>query len=296
MPLARLGYDRFDLRSSSLPTHLLTRRARYQAQRGWRVVALTETATVTTPQQQTTEIRSGHEPVTVTIPEPFITRALYVVAAMLVAAHMVFSINRYMLHYQFFGADNLYVLFDLWDEVSIPSWYSVSLLLVCSAVLSVIAVAKWQRGDRFRVHWIGLAFMFLTLSVDDAADIHGHTSYKLDEMLDTGGFLAYAWVIPAVFLVVAVGLFFVRFVLHLPPRTRTRYVVAGALFLAGALGMEMIQARYDTLHGVENMRYRIMVAVEEGLEMSGTILFLSASLRYLAGLSDGVRLRIDHGG
>jgi hypothetical protein len=233
--------------------------------------------------------------VNVAIPEPLVTRVLYGVAVLLVIAHTAFSINRYMLHWRFFGADNLYVLFDLWDEVSVPSWYSASLLLMCSAVLAMIAVAKWQRRDRFRVHWLALALIFLALSADDAADVHGHASYKLDEMLETGGFLAYAWVIPAAIMVVVVGLFFVRFVLHLPPPTRARYVIAGGLFLAGALGMEMIQARYDTMHGVENMPYRIMVAAEEGLEMVGTILFLSASLRYLSGLGDGIRLRISGG-
>jgi hypothetical protein len=227
------------------------------------------------------------------MPEPLITRALYIVAALLVAAHLIFSVNRYVLHYQFLAADNLYVLFDLWDEVSIPSWFSASLLLICSAVLAVIGLAKWRLRDRFRVHWCALALIFLALSADDAADIHGHASYKLDEVLDVGGFLAYAWVIPAAILVVAVGLFYVRFVLHLPPPTRARYIVAGVLFLSGALGLEMVQAWYDTQHGVENMPYRIMVAIEEGLEMSGTILFLSASLRYLAGISDGIRLRID---
>lgn len=249
------------------------------------------------PEQRHNDLKSAetNAAVIVVIPEHAVTRLLYGIAALLVLAHMLFSINRYMLHWRFFGADNLYVLFDLWDEVSLPSWYSASLLLMCSAVLAAIAIAKWQRLDRFRVHWLALALIFLALSADDAADVHGHASYKLDEMLETGGFLAYAWVIPAAIMVVVVGLFFIRFVLHLPSPTRARYIIAGGLFLAGALGMEMIQARYDTMHGVENMPYRIMVAAEEGLEMAGTILFLSASMRYLSGLGEAVRLRITSG-
>lgn len=228
----------------------------------------------------------------IAIPEPAITRVLYAIAVALVVAHMAFSVNRYMLEWRFFGADNLYVLFDLWDEVSIPSWYSASLLLVCAAVLGVIGSAKWRSGERYRTHWCALAVIFLALSIDDAADIHGHTSYKLNEMMETGGFLAYAWVIPALFLVAAGGLFYVRFVRDLPSATRWRFIVAAALFLGGALGLEMVQARYDTMHGVENMPYRIMVAIEEGLEMAGTILFLSATMRYLAAMSSSIQVRI----
>jgi hypothetical protein len=228
----------------------------------------------------------------VAIPQRLIISWMSVFAVLLVIAHMIFSINRYMLHYQFLAADNLYVLFDLWDEVSIPSWYSASLLLICAALLGVIAVSRWRANDRYRKHWVALAVIFLALSVDDAADVHGHASYKLNEMMNTGGFLAYAWVIPAAVLTLLFVVAYIPFLRHLPRPIALRFVIAGAIFVGGALGMEMIQARYDTVHGVENMPYRIMVAIEEGMEMAGTILFISVLLTYLRSLSDTVQLRI----
>jgi hypothetical protein len=228
----------------------------------------------------------------VALPQRLIIRCMSAFAVLLVIAHLVFSVNRYMLHYQFLAADNLYVLFDLWDEVSIPSWYSASLLLVCAALLGVIAVERWRSRDRYRVHWVALAIIFLGLSVDDAADVHGHASYKLHETLDTGGFLAYAWVIPAAALTLIFVVAYIPFLRHLPRAVALRFIIAGALFVGGALGMEMIQARYDTLHGVENMPYRIMVAIEEGMEMAGTILFISVLMSYLRGLSNTIQLRI----
>jgi hypothetical protein len=205
---------------------------------------------------------------------------------------MAFSINRYMVHASFFGADNLYVVFDLWDEVSIPSWYSASLLLVCAALLGVIAVTKRQAGDRYRRHWTGLALIFLALSIDDASDLHGHTSYQLQATFETGGFLAYAWVIPAAVACVVVGLAYLRFLSDLPAPIRWRFLIGGALFITGALVMEMIEGRYDTQHGVENMPYRIMVAIEESLEMAGVVIFISALLSYLSSIAGTVEFRV----
>jgi len=238
------------------------------------------------------DFKSPRTPVQITLPQTLIIRILSALIVILVVAHMAFSINRYMLHASFFAADNLYVIFDLWAEASIPSWYSVSLLLACSALLAVIAVAKQQATDRYARHWIGLALIFLALSIDDAADLHGHTSYKLQEMFETGGFFAYAWVIPAAIACLAVGLAYLRFLNDLPPATRWRFVIGGVLFLTGALLMEMIEGRYDTQHGVENMPYRIMVAIEESLEMAGIVIFISALLTYLSGLAEKVEIRI----
>jgi hypothetical protein len=201
----------------------------------------------------------------IAFPQTLIIRVLSALIVFFVVAHMAFSINRYMVRASFFASDNLYVVFDLWAESSIPSWYSVSLLLACAALLRVIAIAKRRAADRYARHWLGLALIFLALSIDDAADLHGHTSYKLQEMFETGGFLAYAWVIPAGIACAVVGLAYLRFLSDLPPAIRWRFVIGGVLFLTGALVIEMIEGHYDTQHGVENMPYRIMIAIEESL-------------------------------
>lgn len=222
-------------------------------------------------------------------------RLLWLIAGLLLVAHLLVSLNRYVLHFSFFAFDNLYVLFDMWAETSIPSWYSITLLLVAAAVLVVIAAGKYAEGDRFAHHWAALAFIFLAMSIDDAADIHGQTSYKLNEMLETGGFLTYAWIIPAAALVVLVGLAYLRFLVHLPPDVRWRVVLAATLFVTGALVLEAVEGHYDTTHGVENMPYRLMVGAEETLEMAGVIVLISTLLGYLATMTGAVRLRLRAG-
>ncbi|HMM83827.1 hypothetical protein [Azohydromonas sp.] len=230
--------------------------------------------------------------VELTIPREGLARLLSVVAGLLLVAHLLVSLNRYVFGLTFFAADNLYVLFDMWEEVSIPSWYSVALLLVAAGVLTIIASGTRAASDPYARHWTALAVIFLTLSIDDAADVHGHTSYTLREVFDTSGFLAYAWIIPAAALVALVGLAYLRFLLHLPSPVRRQFVIAAALFLAGALLLAAIEGRYDTQHGVENMPYRLMVGVEETLEMAGIILFISTLLGYLASMGKAVRLRV----
>ena len=131
--------------------------------------------------------------------------------------------------------------------------------------------------------------------VDDVADIHGQASYRLRATLETDGILLYAWVIPGMIFTALVGLAYLPFLAHLPGPVRLQFLLAGGLFLSGALGFEMIQARYDSVHGVENMPYRLLVLVEETLEMIGAILFISTLLGYLAAMSDTIRLRITRG-
>lgn len=235
---------------------------------------------------------SSARPVTVSITRRTVVIGLFIIAGLLLVAHMLVSLNRFMLDLRFFAADNLFVLFDMWSEVSIPSWYSVTLLLIATAILAVITVAKYAAHDSFRLHWAALSVIFLALSVDEAADIHGQVSYALNEKLNTSGFLAYAWIIPAAVLVVVVGLAYLRFLMKLPPDVRIRIIIAGAIFLSGALVMEAIEGRYDSSHGVETMTYRVMVGIEETLEMAGAILFISTLLAYLASLAEAVELRI----
>lgn len=238
------------------------------------------------------ELGAERTTVTIGLPQRWIVSVLSALIVVFVVAHMAFSINRYMVRTSFFGADNLYVIFDLWDEVSIPSWYSTSLLFVSAALLAVITIAKQQARDRYRRHWTGLALIFLALSIDDAADLHGHMSYRLQATFETGGFLAYAWVIPAAIACVIVGLAYLRFLVDLPAPIRWRFVIGGVLFVTGALVMEMIEGRYDTQYGVENMPYRIMVAIEESLEMVGVVIFISALLTYLASIAEKVEIHV----
>ncbi len=92
-------------------------------------------------------------------------------------------------------------------------------------------------------------------------------------------------------ILLAVG--FSGFLLRLPGDTRTRYLVAGALFVVGAIGFEALAASYVT-GGIEvvapdvdpdaarsGLLYMLFATIEEALEMVGAAVFLTATVAHM---------------
>jgi hypothetical protein len=120
------------------------------------------------------------------------------------------------------------------------------------------------------------------LSLDEAASIH-EMGTALQPVLHTTGYLAYGWVIPGSIFVLIVLVMSLRFLAALPMYTRRLFLTAGAIYVGGALRIEMLEAQYETLHGRENLTYSLLLqGVEEGMEMVGIIIFLYALSSYLS--------------
>jgi hypothetical protein len=201
-----------------------------------------------------------------------------------------------------FGHDHLLgfnPLFDLNVESNVPTWYSSSVFLITAAALAVISLAHARRGDRFTRHWLGLALIFLYLSLDESSRMHENWGVLLDRPLARwrtpevfGGLFRNLWVIPAGILAILVGALYVPFLRHLPGRTRGLFVISGVLFVAAAVGMEMVGARYSALGGRYRPGFMVLVTIEEALEMISILIFLYAVLTYAATAVGTVRLRI----
>jgi hypothetical protein len=91
----------------------------------------------------------------------------------------------------------------------------------------------------------------------------------------TGGALRFAWVVAGVALALIVGLAFARFVVRLPPGTRRLVVASATMYLTGAVALEAAGGIILEAHGDRAM-YLLVTAVEEGLEMAGSVLLLYA--------------------
>lgn len=220
-----------------------------------------------------------------------LTRYLMLGILALIVLHLVFSINGLFVGYEFPGATFLFVLFDLHGEVTIPTWYSSMLLLLCAMVLGAITLIKRRAGDRFRHHWLGLAIIFVGLSAEESADVHGAVSVKLQNAFETSGALAYPWVIPAAILTMLVGLAYVSFLRDLEPTYRFWFMLAGAIFVGAALGMEVVQAAWDSSRG-DGWEYFVLVTIEESLEMIGAGIFFAATLSYLGSITRHIHLEV----
>lgn len=212
-----------------------------------------------------------------------ILRVLLIVISVLVITGTIANVIIY--HVAASPEDKLAKLmhrFDLGHEPSIPAWYSSLALVVCSGLLAVIAVVKMRRKQPYVAHWFGLTAMFLLMGLDEAIMIHEMTDDILHRRLNTSGFLYFAWVIPGMVVVLAVGVTFWNFLRHLDARTRWFFVLSGTVFVSGAIGMELIAGMIFTVGaGVESLAHTASQAVEEALEMLGVVLFMYALLEFI---------------
>ncbi|MEX2262167.1 MAG: hypothetical protein WD696_09460 [Bryobacteraceae bacterium] len=183
-------------------------------------------------------------------------------------------------------------LFDLNGEGNVPTWFSSCLLLICSALSGLIGVRERARAAEGARYWLGLSLIFLFLSLDETASIHEKPDYLLRRTLGTTGFFHFAWVIPAIVLVAAFGLLYLRFVLKLPAATRRLLVWAGLIYIGGAVGMEMVGGYFISAReiqqagkeliatkGADPMLY--ILTLEETLEMIGLATCVYALLSHI---------------
>lgn len=68
---------------------------------------------------------------------------------------------------------------------------------------------------------------------------------------------------------------------------------ADVLFLGGAVGVESFEGRYAEQHGSDNIGFSLYVFVEEGMEMTGILVFVRGLLGYLRSICQTVTLVVD---
>ena len=223
----------------------------------------------------------------------WITRALATTIVVLAIAHLAFQAVRHL-----GGIPSLYGLVDQFDmgmEANLPTYFSSMQLLFVAFLLLVIGLLRRQADDRYARHWLWLALIFLLLSVDEMSEIHEMTIRPIRELAPglVTGLLYWAWVIPAMALVVVVAACYARFVFgYLPPYLRNATLLGAAVFVGGAVGVEMPEAAFVEVHGMDNFTYALFVVVEEVMEMVGIFIFLSGLLRYMGSELGAFSLRV----
>jgi len=171
-------------------------------------------------------------------------------------------------------------LTDVNGEHNIPAWFSSSLLMLSSVLLAAITTIKKKASERYVRHWLGLSVIFVYLSMDEAIGIHEKTIVPLRTELNATGFLYSTWILVGAGFVGIVLLAYLKFILHLPLKTRNLFILAGTIYVGGALGVEAVHGYYLDLYG-KDMVYALIATVEELLEMMGVVVFLYALFAYL---------------
>jgi hypothetical protein len=207
-----------------------------------------------------------------------VTRLLGTVVATIVAAGCATGVIAIISgHDHLFGLTRL---LDLNGEHNIPSWYSSAALLTAAALLYAIAAATGEAQTRRG--WRALSLLFVALSLDEAAGVHELTNRPLRAMLDVGPVLYFPWILAGGCTAIIMGIWFMPWLRTLPADTRALLVLAGGMFVGGALGVEAITAPIYAISGKGTVLHAVLVTIEESLEMIAIVLLIVAALRYAA--------------
>ena len=210
-----------------------------------------------------------------------ITWPLSLATILLVAANMGMQAYRLVAHQEHVVG---LAMMSMDGENNLPALFSTLLLFCASLLLALIALLERRHEGVDVSKWAILAAGFMLMAMDEALSFHEKAIAPLRALLGGQhlGIFFFAWVIPGFALVSVLGAFFLRFLFRLPRRTAIAFVVSAAIYLGGALGIELIEGWWREAHGHRNLTYHVLVSLEEGMEMAGVIAFIHALLSYIA--------------
>lgn len=220
-----------------------------------------------------------------------VTPALSFIALVLVLISLLGQLVVYLT-----GHDHVYGLIELVNvdsEQNIPTSFSVFLLMSSAVLLIVIAVLEKKHDRSDAVYWALLGLVFFFLAVDEGAAIHDMLNDPLRDVLggDNLGMFYFPWVLPAAVGVLALLLFFAKFMRRLPAATRSGFLLAGAVYVSGSVGLEVVGAYYFEIYGKYYLSYILIATLEETFEMAGIILFIHTLLTHIADKYGSVLIR-----
>jgi uncharacterized membrane protein (UPF0136 family) len=198
------------------------------------------------------------------------------------------------LYHQFSGGGSLRFsgLFSFAGKVTIPTWYSSSLMMLCALLLAGIAQNSRARGERYFLHWACFAIAFLAFSLDEVAAVHLRLDFMTRHLLNLGSFRygVYLFVVAAI-----AGIFWGcrKFFTQLPMQTRCQLGI-GWLFYIAAILID----RFDKRIWREQSFYafaplpELLTVVDELFELVGLVVFIYALLTYIGISFKELQIRI----
>lgn len=187
-------------------------------------------------------------------------------------------------------ADTLPRLFSLFLmdlEKNIPTYLSVGLLVLGSLAFLLTGALRTATHRSERWMWNILAAGFAFMALDERFGIHERLIRPVRRLArevsasSELGIFFYAWVLVALPLVALLAIYLLPRVFRLPPRLRNGLILAGAVYLTGCIGMEMVGGAYREGNPIKDQTYWFITTVEETLEIAGLLILISVLLRNL---------------
>lgn len=205
-----------------------------------------------------------------------LVRWLFVATISLTVIHVVLQYLRWELGFQQYTP--YFTRFDLDQEMSVPTWFSQFLFLFSAILLFVVRSLPRELEAKRTKYWTFLACLFVYFSIDDVAMIHEQFNDPVRALVENIPFanqLDTPWVLLALVLLIPLGLYLIRFLRSIDKRTCGQLMLAGTVFLLGAIGVELISTNFG------GFEYKMIVALEETLENLGLVLFIRTLLLYI---------------
>jgi hypothetical protein len=180
----------------------------------------------------------------------------------------------------------LLAVFDLNGEHNVPALFSCFALICAAAVGHTTGQLDTARGAPNVLPWHAMTMLLLFLAADEAFMVHEQVGRALRIGYGLRGGWHYSWVFAYLLPVLVLGTMAVPFVRRLPAKTRASFMIAGAVYLAGAAGMETVggflagDLNADGEAAPRGLDYLLSVALEEALEMLGVALLIRGMLRH----------------
>jgi hypothetical protein len=207
---------------------------------------------------------------------------LFGIAGALVLAHILAVVFWYR---DLLPIDDwLYIsFFDLDEEESIGTWFSALILFAAGQLALLQYRCTKAVAGGWSLWWLLLAIGFHLLSLDEVAGFHEFVNTVVEDT---------HWTTYGAILVLVVAAAYLPFLWALPPRTRWYFILAGAIYVGGAVGVEWGTLWHEDNDQLDTLGYNLWNALEEGMEMAGVILFICTLLRHLADSGENPSLSI----
>lgn len=223
------------------------------------------------------------------LPPQKVTLLLAMAATGLLIVNCVFLLAKGLGYEHLWG---LVPLFDLDQEKNVPTFFSTLLAVIASGLLLAISLARKQMARPWKL-WVSLSALFLLVAIDDFIGIHEQLSQPVRELLDAKGLLYFAWVIPYAFFVMLLAGIYGRFVFDMPVHIRSGLLLSATIFLAGALGFEMLSGMlFENSNKIRTLLYDASSIIRESLELAGMILFIHTLLRYIEDVQKNILIQL----
>jgi hypothetical protein len=187
----------------------------------------------------------------------------------------------------------LFNLFYLDNEMNVPTFFSVLLMMTCAILLVIIAIEDRTNLKKYYRHWFFLAFGFFFMAGDDFMMLHEKLMNPMNKLFGINGIsylLTFSWIVPYFLLVVVLAISYFKFIRDLPKKSKLLFMAAAFIYLFGIFGMEMAGGYVKRVYGMETREYVVVSTIEEFLEMSGLIFFIYGLLDHINNRMGKIRM------